>query len=991
MTVEVRYYYLCILLISFLRISGQPATLSFINYSTNEGLPSPEVHEIFQDSEGYIWIGTDNGVARFDGYKFSTYGSKNGLGYNVILNILEDKNGRLWFSALNGLIYVYEDGEILPYKFNNVIDQYRKDFVDGQLFNVDEDMSVQVLLTKCGLLTIDSIGKANLLTCRDPHNFLLLHSETYTTSTKCGCLDVHGHEGNQDSTTIEIFDTQRQFIGSFDVQENSSRSSPLYSFQLDPSTTIFGYLGKIYFFRNDSMLWSRDEPELLHDLKMDLSGGIWAGLANSKGVRYYPSVQNFHKNNYYKYLEGHTITDVLFDRDGSLWIGSHESGIYYCVNREIEVYKDFESSQTSLVSAVAIKSAEEIFVGIGDGKVSLLNTKNGSNAILPFTTEGVSNYVYDLYYNSQMDQIWSDEQRIVAGRLETRIFYDRGASRFHAKKYHFDPYRGVLWLIKGQGFISVRPSDGVVYPEVQNVFLKERFFAIYVDKAGTVWTGSNSGLAEWRDNKLIPVIIDHPAFHSRIEDIDAFEGQHLIFGTKGYGVIIWRDGKIIEVNSNDGLASDMIEDVHVDENNIAWIATFNGLSKIILQGEQKPSVRTFTMGNGLPSNEIYQVKSYLGQPWICTGNGLVKWKDQPYDSISYRPQFQGFLVNGKAWQNADLRLQHWQNNINFEYLTIDFQQYGKINYRYRLSKNQPWITTKNTSISYARLSPGNYAFEVQSQNSDGIWSGSTQKSILVLKPWYRTWWFLTASIALSLGITYLLFTWWLRRKVVKEQFEREIQDLKKSALQAQMNPHFIFNCLNSIQSFVNTGQREEANNYLLNFSHLIRGCLNASIEREVTLSQDISFIRNYLDLEKMRFSPEFDYQINIGSGLEVDKIMLEPMLVLPFVENAVIHGLSRADRNGEIQIDYSLSGLWLSVTIKDNGPGLKAAVPKRINPNHKSVGITITKRRLDLINRENVGKVRIVEMIENGKVKGTVVELKISVTRVDDKVPIAVE
>ena len=342
MTVEVRYYYLCVLLISFLRISGQPATLSFINYSTNEGLPSPEVHEIFQDSEGYIWVGTDNGVARFDGYKFTTYGSKNGLGYNVILNVLEDKTGRLWFSALNGQIYIYEDGEISPYRFNDVIEQYRSDFVDGQLLNVDEDLTVQVLLTKCGLLTIDSLGRGDLLTCRDPHDFLLLQSDTYATATKCGCLDVHGHEGNQDTTIIEVYDTRREFVSSFEVLENSRRSSPLYSFQLDSITTVFGYLGKLYLFRKNKLLWTRAETELFHDLKLDLSGGIWAGLGNSKGIRYYISIQDFYYNHYIAYLEGHTITDILFDRDGSLWIGSHESGIYYCVNREIEIYQNFE-------------------------------------------------------------------------------------------------------------------------------------------------------------------------------------------------------------------------------------------------------------------------------------------------------------------------------------------------------------------------------------------------------------------------------------------------------------------------------------------------------------------------------------------------------------------------------------------------------------------------------------------------------------------------
>ncbi|MCB0686148.1 MAG: histidine kinase [Saprospiraceae bacterium] len=963
-----------ILIFSCNYLLAQHSAIYFKNYSTEQGLPSPEVHCIHQDRDGYLWFGTDNGVARFDGYEFQSFTIKNGLGYNVIVNILEDETGRLWFSAMNGEVYIFMNNQIIPYKFNSVLTEYRGDFIDAQLCRVEEDLTLTFLLKRCGILAVDSTGNSELISCSEPYSFLLYKDKTFTAIAKCDCLNFEAYSGDQDSTIVEILNSDNQSKTIFTVEEKSRRTSQVYAFRIDSSNSVFGYLGKMHFIRDCQPTFVREEPLQLYALALDHKKGIWVGMSNSRGLRYYASHSDFENNTYEQFLLGKTVTSIKFDLDGGLWIGTLESGVFYSANQQLKVFEKLGFNEDA-VSAVAFKSDLEIIVGSKDGRVTLLSLPSNNVEDLPFTDVGVSSLIHDIFYDPVSSQIWTDEERLLQGKINRWIYDRHGHRRFYGKKYYYDMQTQLLWVIKGQGFCSLRPSDAFIYPEARNFTLKDRFFAIYVDANGRIWTGGNNGLAEWVDPVLIPVKNEHPAFSHRIEDIDAFEGEDLIFGTKGYGVIIWKDQKVFEVNSSNGLASDMIEDVHVDENNIAWIATLNGLSKITMNSDDMPRVRTFSIDNGLPSNEIYQIKSFRGQPWLCTGGGLVKWIDTPFDSTSNSPSIQKLWINGEeSFGNVD-QFDHQHNNLTFDFLTIDYQQFGNINYRYRLSGEEDWTNTKNHSINFARLAPGSYQFEVQSQNKDGVWSQSTCYGFVVNKPWYGRWWFFVTSLLVGILLIYFLLTWWIKRKEEKISLKREMDELKKSALQAQMNPHFIFNCLNSIQGYVNAGKREEANSYLLNFSHLIRGCLNASIDRKITLAQDISFIENYLNLEKMRFSPEFDYEIKVTSGIDPERIYIEPMLVLPFVENAVIHGLSRSDRQGRIYLKYEMVNEIMQVTIEDNGPGLGKSNYQASS--HKSVGITITRKRLQLINHELDNALRIEEIMQGEAIVGTRVILKV--------------
>lgn len=234
------------------------------------------------------------------------------------------------------------------------------------------------------------------------------------------------------------------------------------------------------------------------------------------------------------------------------------------------------------------------------------------------------------------------------------------------------------------------------------------------------------------------------------------------------------------------------------------------------------------------------------------------------------------------------------------------------------------------------------------------------------------WWFILGTFLSLLAILLLYLNYRSKQFKRKLFIANEINELEKSALQAQMNPHFIFNCLNSIQNFIMENDKESAMQYLGEFAKLIRLNLKASVEDKITLDEEITILENYLNLERLRLNEKFEFQININNIKSTNDVLLPPMLIQPFVENAVIHGMSSTIENGEININFDLMESTLFVKVQDNG---KYKIKNQeSNPNRKSYGVSITQKRLDHINKINKSDLQIIHSD-----KGTEVNFKIEV------------
>jgi len=324
------------------------------------------------------------------------------------------------------------------------------------------------------------------------------------------------------------------------------------------------------------------------------------------------------------------------------------------------------------------------------------------------------------------------------------------------------------------------------------------------------------------------------------------------------------------------------------------------------------------------------------------------------NKVSDKPIFSN-VSNNLTVLNVDSinQFSYSQNNFNFEYVAINFLADGDITYRYKISPDESWSLTKNTSLNYAALSPAEYHLEIQAQNEDGYWSESLEYEFTIAPPFWTTNWFYgLAFLLLGLG-GYLYYTNRLEGVNEKQRIKDELNDLERSALRAQMNPHFIFNILNSIQSAIVQNDQEFATTLLSKFAKLIRTTLKNARESKITLEEELDYLNSYLFMEKIRFKDKFEYTVTVDPSIDKDEMLIPPMLTQPLVENAIKHGMKNTQTNkGLIDIRFFKTPDNLIITVKDNGPGFQK---EDIQTAHKSLGMKITKERLQLLNKSTDG------------------------------------
>jgi LytS/YehU family sensor histidine kinase len=305
--------------------------------------------------------------------------------------------------------------------------------------------------------------------------------------------------------------------------------------------------------------------------------------------------------------------------------------------------------------------------------------------------------------------------------------------------------------------------------------------------------------------------------------------------------------------------------------------------------------------------------------------------------------------------------------------------------------DKDWIESGNRrTATYLHLPAGKYIFKVQGSNSQGIWSDKTAElSINVLPPWWETWWAYTLYVLVFAAAIFFVTRAQQRRLIYREQQRNKFLELEMQALRAQMNPHFIFNCLNSINRFVLMNETETASDYLTRFSRLIRTVLNNSKRSFISLEDELEMLRLYLDMENLRFKNGFEYSIDMRSNIDPQNIFIPPLIFQPFAENAVKHGIMHKNGPGKLQINLSVENDILNFTIEDNGIGRVAAalLHSKSGEKNKSLGLQITKDRLSLINGYTHEKTffEIEDLHDaSGNASGTRISLKIKFDETPD-------
>ncbi len=527
---------------------------------------------------------------------------------------------------------------------------------------------------------------------------------------------------------------------------------------------------------------------------------------------------------------------------------------------------------------------------------------------------------------------------------------------------------------------------------------------------GTWFSCLNNGLYRVEENDLRLLNEENTGLHSSITTLAEDHRGNLITGNNNASIQILRfENDSIEVlftiSPQDNITGDRITWMEVDGRGFLWAGTNLGTNRIDLNrlyNEHFTAVRFFNQEDGMHETNIRASHSgNKGNIWIGgsgtvaeistdAANQLVPGPRKVFISrIDLNHQQPGWeeIRETDPWTGvpvSGLKLSHGQNSLSFYFSTANIAGQGKTLYRYRMiGMNEHWSPFDPArQVIYPNLAPGRYLLEVESQLAfDPGSRGKTEFAFRILPPWWQTWWFY-----ITLGVSLLAVFWLiliLRVRYVRNLenrkliHEREISELRIKALQAQMNPHFTFNAINSIQYYILNKEQDSAFIFIGYFSKLIRQTLEFASRSSVSITEETDFLENYIKLEMMRFENKFVYETEMADNLNNHRCRIPPMLLQPFVENAILHGLLHKEKQGILKIKFAISeGKTLQCVVEDNGIGREksAEINRLRHKQHNSMGLDISRRRVGLLNEpgKNDYRIEITDLYyKDGKPEGT--------------------
>ncbi len=992
-------------------LNAQKIQYGWHNYTTNDGLPSSEVYTAIQDRKGFIWFGTDNGVSKFDGYNFQNFGAKQGLLDNVINCIEEDNFGRIWFGSMSGKLYYFENDSIYAYKYNAIIESFQKKFYLSTGFSIVESNQLQIEsagknfmqtshktdvllgLENFGILKITSDGKSELIRAGEGYGLLVFPSKN-----KFVCISQPNLSFQKSAISSHSLKTQKRTYYFYDGQKLEKKGDiQLSAYNENINNARLKTLGKDTFLFTTNKIHRINNlgndvirsSSTIYDVLTDDGEQIWTAEGGNSGVKIYNNKAAIGKLKPTILLEGISATSILRDNDGGYWVTSLNAGIFYLRDKKVQIFNTKNTNfPTDVVSKVENYKTSKVFIGFGQGEIGIFNKLTGEYKKIEQLPE---NNIADLKWDSIHNRLlYGSSLRLRSLKIndDSQISKKLKTIPIGIKKIALRHDKDAAWLLTPRGLSEI--IDTKVSSKIrsgQNV--RNRIFSIFEDTQNEIWISISDGLYHIEGDSLVSAKPIHAALNNRVEEIIELPDSSLVFATKGSGIIIWNRKKTIQISTKDGLLTDMVENIETDAEGNIWVGTLSGMHNLSLKTNGQWLVQRITIFHGLPTNEIGAIAPTTSGAFLATPKGLVFYSDVDESDINRKPFFEKIIGGLKKFssESAHFIFEHNENDIELTWNAINFRMAGKIAYRYRIDSLTTWRNTLNRNIAFASLSAGNYNFEVQSQNENGEWSASLIVPFIVKPVWFSTLRFRFLSLMLIFYGVYFIYKNRIKKIEQRHALALQINDLERTALAAQMNPHFIFNCLNSIQLMIQKSEKEDAMRYLSYFAKLVRTTLESTRRGKISVEEEVETLEHYLALEKLRFKEGLNYSIHLDDSIDTFETEIPAMLIQPFVENALKHGLS-SEKEAIISIFFKQNSAdYLEVIVTDNGKGIDKDVLKTSieNPENYAkktgIGIALSRKRLSILNRRNdMNDLKIEKMTDiKGEIKGTEVKLIINI------------
>lgn len=954
-----RSLFFCIAFFTATLLWGQQPALR--NYSVDDGLPSSEIYHIIQDSKGYIWMATNMGVSRFDGRTFKNFDVQNGLPENTVFEIYEDEIGRVWFISFPFQLSYFWNNAIHPYKYNNLL---KKIAGNGLIpikksFLVDKNNNVWFSFINGGEINkIDNTGHLKVI------------KELKNTSYTVAIEEIKGHllaaqTGNRKNSDLIISMKTKKIKSSVKI----IRPTGIYEF-----ANFMVYLtakGELLYCQNSLLtIIKLDGTSKTFDMKgrilwlsVENDGSIWIGK-ELKGIEKY-SINKLNDPPSESYLDGISISSVLIDNEGGVWFSSLGSGVYYLPSKAFISYTTEDGLSGKNIQTVETFQ-NRIFLGsdsysldvITKGKVSNISDFSRESKTITILRSyddkklwlGAKTALYS-FHDATFNKITNNHKSFVNGLVK---------SSFAFSIKDIFPLGLNEVLLAQMRSLSIVRNGVVVYDSYLDDKIQLRIESIERETDSSFLLGTFNGLWRLVGTSFRYLGNESTLLRQRTTDIVVLKnGKGYVLGTKGSGLVIklYDSNSIFQITQSDGLSSNSITSLLLTGDEL-WVATNNGLNLLNVNNLDRDNVGiiVFKKESGLISNEINQIKGDNNYIYIATNDGFTIFDRKKYQPLRNPPPI---FIQGVSIMKRDTiiaenySLSYNQNFITISFSGITFRDPSDIVYKYRLiGMSEKWTSTNNLEVEYAFLPPGKYRFEVLAINSEGLMSSQPAVvSFIIYPPFWKTWWFICIMLVILIILIIAFINYRMQQIKKENNLQNDINKYRQQALIRQMDPHFVFNTLNSIQSFIIKNDNLTSTKYLSKFSKLMRLVLNNSQNQEIMLREEIDTLNLYMELESLRFPQKFEFSIICDQSIDLDTCQIPAFIIQPFIENAIWHGIMKQKKPGIIRVNLAKNDGRLICTVEDNGIGRTRSIEMKseIEKKRSSLGISIVETRLNLL------------------------------------------
>ncbi len=971
-----RYIILLIISCSCITVSNSYGQTAYLpHYTTKNGLPSNNCYFTLQDKKGYIWVATDAGVSRFDGTVFENFTIEDGLPDNQILQLKEDSKGRIWFLALNGQLSYFYNGKI--YNQTNTKNLQQLNF-DGIVISFFEDSKGKIWFgTNKNAIGVWDEKTFIKYSSPDPAN-QFINSTIHE--------DIKGNIWAYSVKSVHLFLknnfvlVKRNFIPISYKTILSTADHSMYFLDKSGLNQKVGAFSRLMI-KIDTNLLNQNLGYIFLD-----QNELW--ISNNNGV------YQINNNGEIKHiLNNIDVNQVIKDNNQNMWFTT-KNGIYRLPNAKerLYIFNKENGLSTNSIKSITKDDQNRLWLGLNNASINILDLKSKVINKIALPKNQKYNNIKQLTIDKKTKDIYFASDYGVgylstSYPLKTSINFlkETNNSVFVVKNFSLDTSKNIA-LSLSSGVVIVPNRDKRLeftssnYKEKQDYF-KDRSYSVFYDKDQNLWFSNLKGVSEFNSEKLIKHYEKDPLLTKRVNDIQQLNNGILALATDGYGILMLKNGEVIRhITQNEGLNNNIINKLFATKDHL-WAISKNGINSISFK-KDKIAINTFNYANNLLSDDLNDLYIDSDTVYFATNNGLVYFAHQVQFLQTKAPKiYISSIINNK--KNLDLSIKNFnlnagQQNITVNYSAIDFKN-TRIIYRYRLKTDAPWLETKIRRVELSSLQAGDYTFEVCSKSGNSEWSLPAKVNFTIQKHFWQTWLFNILVLFVGAYILYIITVKFTKRQKNKEQeqllLKNKILMLELQALQAMMNPHFVFNVMNSIQHYINTKNTASANKVLTGFAKLIRKNLEICAKSYINLEEEIDYLNLYLSLEKYRFGEKFSYQINIADELDVEDILIPSMILQPYIENAIWHGIMPKEEGGHLEINITTENKdFLSIKIIDDGIGINNALANK-KSDHQSKGMKLTEDRINLLNQIEAKPVQL--SIKQNGISGTIVTILI--------------